>query len=132
MPASVVKSPNRAAVVRAMLADIPLPPGFDSTRLENGTIVSDRYQLGAQVTGAVACGWIHRWAAARKRGDRATARQAVAAMQTSRGWKILQEMKRDGAWTQVLTEYADAMRGDGEWHDRPLEQEVRGGLGRGA
>jgi len=43
MPASVVKSVNRPAVVREMLAGIPLPPGFDAARLEQGSILKDRY-----------------------------------------------------------------------------------------
>jgi hypothetical protein len=129
MPASVVKAANRPEVVRAMLADIPLPPGFDSTKLENGAILKDRYQLGAQVTGAVACEWIDRWDAARKRGDAATEQQAEDAMQTAKHWKILEEMKRDGAWTEVLLDYADAMGGDGLWAGRPLKGDVQEGLG---
>jgi hypothetical protein len=129
MPASVVKSANRPEVVRAMLADIPLPPGFHSTKLENGAILKDRYQLGAQVTGAVACAWIDRWDAARKRGDAATEQKAEDAMQTAKHWKILEEMKRDGAWTEVLLGYANAMRGDGLWAGRPLKGDVQSGLG---
>ena len=131
MPASVVKAAGRGGVVREMLAGIPLPPGFDAAALERGPSVSDRYQVGAQVTGAVACAWFDRWAAARKRGDAATARAAVEAMQTARDWKILQEMEPQGGWSQVLWAYADAMRGDGTWHGRPLVSEIQGGLGCG-
>ena len=109
MPASVVKSANRPAVVREMLADMPLPPGFSATKLERGAILSDRYQLGAQVSGAVACAWFHRWAAARKRGDEATVDESIAAMRTATDWKILDEMKAEGAWTEVLLGYVDAM-----------------------
>ena len=50
-------------------------------------------------------------------------------MQTSRRWKILTEMKRDGAWTEVFVDFADAMKGDGTWFKRPLVKEVRSGLG---
>ncbi|MEA2217853.1 MAG: hypothetical protein QOJ35_479 [Solirubrobacteraceae bacterium] len=131
MPASVVKSANRAPVVEQMLADIPLPPRFDRSPLERRATVSDRYQLGAQVTGAVACAWIDRWAAARKAGDGERVRAAIAAMQTSRRWRILREMAAEGAWSQVLWDYADAMRGDGTWFGRPLQREIRGGLGCG-
>jgi hypothetical protein len=129
MPASVVKSSNRAVVVREMLSDIPVPPGFDPASLENEPTVSDRYQLGARVTGAVACEWFSRWAAARKRGDRVQVQAATDAMQTSHRWKILKEMQPAGAWSQVLWDYADAMRGDGLWYGRPLDREVRPGLG---
>ncbi len=58
MPASVIKLADRATVVREMLADIPLPPGFDAKKLEEGDLLKDRYQLGANVAGAVACAWI--------------------------------------------------------------------------
>lgn len=131
MPASVVKTASRPTVVREMLADMPLPPGFSSSELEDGAILSDRYQLGAQVSGAVACAWIDRWDAARKRGDEATAKRAIAAMQTAKDWKILEEMMSEGTWTQVLLGYADAMRGDGLWAGRPLKGDVKDGLGCG-
>ena len=129
MPASVVKSSNRAAVVRSMLSDIPVPPGFDRAPLEAQPTLSDRYQLGAKVTGAVSCAWVSRWAEARKRGDAGQAQAAIDAMQTSHRWKILKEMRTAGAWSQVLWDYADAMRGDGLWYGRPLEKEIRTGLG---
>jgi hypothetical protein len=132
MPASVVKSANRAAVVAEMLSDIPAPPGFDPASLEIKPTVSDRYQLGAQVTGAVACAWIARWDAARKRGDIAAAQAAVDAMQTSHHWKALDQMQKDGAWPEVLRSYADAMRGDGRGlKGDSLLAEVRSGLGCG-
>jgi hypothetical protein len=129
MPASVVKSANRAAVVKEMLSDIPVPPGFAAAALETQPTVSDRYQLGAKVTGAVACAWFSSWANARTRGDTAGVRAAIAAMQTSHRWKILKEMRAAGAWSEVLWGYADAMRGNGLWYGRPLEKEVRSGLG---
>jgi hypothetical protein len=132
LPASVVKSANRAVVVTQMLADIPVPPGFDAASLESEPTVSDRYQLGAKVTGAVACEWIARWDAARKRGDTAAARAALDAMQTSHRWKVLDEMRKDGAWPEVLVGYADAMRGDGRGlTGASLAAEVRFGLGCG-
>ena len=132
MPASVVKSGNRAVVVTQMLSDIPVPPGFDPASLEIKPTVSDRYQLGAQVTGAVACGWIARWDAARKRGDTAAAQAAVDAMQTSHRWKVLGQMERDGAWPEVLRSFADAMRGDGHGPGGgSLLAEVRSALGCG-
>jgi len=50
-------------------------------------------------------------------------------MQTAKTWKILQEMKSQGAWTEVLLGYADAMRGDGRWYGRPLKGDANSGLG---
>jgi hypothetical protein len=40
-------------------------------------------------------------------------------------------MRRQGAWSQIFWDYADAMRGDGTWYGRPLKREIRGGLGCG-
>ena len=108
MPASVVKPASRAEVAQQMLADIPLPSGFDSAALESGDALRDRYQLGAQVTGAIACSWIGQWVAAREAGDIAKVRQATGAMATSRRWSILLEMKKEGAYPEVLWQYADA------------------------
>jgi hypothetical protein len=109
MPTSVVKPASRAEVAQQMLADIPLPPGFDATALGSGDALRDRYQLGAQLTGAVACAWIGQWVAAREAGDNAKVRQAIGAMATSHRWSILQEMRKDGAYPEAIWQYADAM-----------------------
>ncbi len=109
MPPSVVQPTDRAATVDTMLEDVPLPPSIDVASLENDESVLSRYQLGARVTGAVACAWLDRWVKATDSGDRADAQEAGDAMATSRQWAILQEMTKEGAWSQVLWEYADAI-----------------------
>lgn len=109
MPASVVKPSARDEVVDQMLADLPLPDGFDRTALRQGASVQDRYQLGAKVAGSVACRWIERWIGALTAGDAQSAQQAVDAMATSRRWAILIEMDADGAYPKALWELADAM-----------------------
>ena len=91
MPESVVKPTSQADVIENMLAGIPLPPGLDRRSIPTTDAVRDRYQLGAQVTGTVACAWIDRWVGARRVGDEAAAREAVDAMSTSRTWPVLQE-----------------------------------------
>jgi hypothetical protein len=110
MPASTVRPDGRAVVVDAMLADIPLPEGFDVATLRAGEgLVNDRYQLGAEVTGAVACAWIGSWIDARKARDEAAIRKSVTAMARSHNWAILTEMDVPGDYPEVLWEYADAM-----------------------
>jgi hypothetical protein len=109
MPPSVVKSADSTATIRAMLKGIPLPPGFSAARIRGERLVHDRYQLGAAVTGTVACMWIADWNRARAAGDKAMVRRAIAAMATSPHWPILHEMAREGAWPQVLISYAKAM-----------------------
>ena len=110
MPASVIRTGQRAAVVDTMLEDVPLPPGFDRRPLQSATTVSDRYQLGAKVTGAVACAWIDVWAHAREQGDAATVSKAIAAMDTAARWKVLDEMASQGAFPDLVRHYAESMR----------------------
>lgn len=110
MPETVVKPVGRSKVVLAMLEGVPLPPRFDIVRLlrEGDAMVLDRYQLGAQVAGAVACAWLDRWVAARRAGDGAARRQAVGALSTSHDWRVLHDMRAEGDYPRVLWEYADA------------------------
>lgn len=128
MPASVVKAADSRTTVRRMLAGIPLPPGFDAARIRGVRLVHDRYQLGAAVTGTVACMWVADWSRARARGDTAMVKRAIAAMATAPHWPILHQMAHQGAWPQVLIGYARAM-GKGTWFGRPLAGDVNSGLG---
>lgn len=105
---------QRPAVVDGMLADIPLPPGFDAQAVRAPTpAVPGPYHVGADVTGAVACGWIDSWVAARAAGDSAAVQAAVDAMATAHDWDVLVEMEAQGDWPGVLWEYADALPTDG-------------------
>jgi hypothetical protein len=113
MPDNVVKPASRADVVGEMLASVPQPDGFDAVALRNGDEIRDRYQLGAQVAGAVACAWIGQWVDARRVGDESGAQQAVTAMATSHRWPILLEMNEEGDYPEVLWDLADAMATDG-------------------
>ena len=102
MPPSVVRPDARAATVEQMLRGIPLPPEFDLAALQDESSVLDRYQLGAKVTGAVACDWLDRWVAATDAGEEAAAQVAVEAMATSPHWPILRQMADEGGWSSVL------------------------------
>jgi hypothetical protein len=110
MPPSVVKSADSSQVVHQMLKGIPLPPRFDASRIRGSQLVQNRYDLGAAVTGTVACMWIGDWKRARQAGDDATVDRAIAAMATAPHWPVLHQMARQGAWPQVLISYARAMR----------------------
>jgi hypothetical protein len=114
MPADAVTPAQHSGAVDAMLAGLPLPPGFDRDALRaSHSTTRDRYQLGAAVAGAVACGWIADWVRATAAGDGAAAGRAADALATSRGWPILREMTAAGDYPKVLWQYADAVRGDG-------------------
>ena len=112
MPGNTIKSDQRAAVVDEMLTDIPVHPKVDIEKLKTQHTVSDRYQLGAQVTGAVTCAWIEQWVEAKKNGNADKQREAEGAMEGSPEWNILIEMESQGGWSEVVWDYADAMNGD--------------------
>ena len=109
MPESVVKPDIRAASVDEMLADIPVHPSVDVEKLKASELVTDRYQLGAKVTGAVACAWIGQWVDATSKGNEGRAQEAIEAMASSHNWAILIEMDQEGDWPEVMWELADAM-----------------------
>lgn len=113
MPESVVKPAGQAETVDEMLTGIPLPPGFDPESIPTSDAVRDRYQLGALVSGTVACAWIDRWVAARRAGDETVAREAADAMATATTWPVLQEMNEEGDYPEVVWELAAAMETNG-------------------
>ena len=119
MPAKVVKAADHDATVREMLKGIPTPTTFKPSRVRDEGLTTNRYQVGAAVTGTVACLWFRQWGQARRTGDRAAALEAEKAMATSRRWAILREMDEDGDYPEVIWELAAAMpRGYWEWAGR--------------
>jgi hypothetical protein len=128
MPASVIKTPDRASTITQMLQGVSVPPGFDPSDIRGADLTKDRYQLGAAVTGTVACRWFKRWAGARAAGDRGKEREAEAALATAKDWPVLREMQKQGGYPDVLIEYAAAMP-KGTWYGRPLTGDVNSGLG---
>jgi hypothetical protein len=134
LPESAVSPEGLAGTVQTMLADVPIPPGLDPHALAPaGDVVRDRYHLGADVTGAVACAWISRWVDATARGDTAAGQEAVEAMATSRQWDILQEMEPQGGWSEEVWEMSAAIAGDGTVDrgrpDIPVAEEYVSSLG---
>lgn len=113
LPAGAVLPSERIAAANEMVADIPVPTGLEFEGLATDEVVlTTRYHLGAEVTGAVACGWIGSWVAAREAGDELAAKAAVDAMATSHDWAVLAEMNEEGDWPEVVWELADAMPTD--------------------
>jgi hypothetical protein len=132
LPDSSVAPRERPAEVDRMLADIPQPPGFDAAGLRRSDAAVDRYQLGAKVAGSVACGWIDRWVQAGRTGDEGAEREAVDAMNSSRNWRVLNEMNPDGDYPEVLWQYADAMASGGTiegGRSMSVEESAPDGLG---
>jgi hypothetical protein len=114
MPAKVVKAADHDAAVREMLKGIPVPASFKPSRVPDEGLTTNRYQVGAAVTGTVSCLWFRQWGEARRTGDRGAAAAAEKAMATSKRWPILHEMAKDGAYPEVVWQLAAAMP-SGEW-----------------
>jgi hypothetical protein len=114
MPAKVVKAADHDAAVREMLKGIPVPSTFKPSRVPDEGLTTDRYQVGAAVTGTVSCLWFRQWGEARRSGDGAKEIEAEKAMATSRHWAILREMAKDGAYPEVVWELAAEMP-SGHW-----------------
>jgi hypothetical protein len=99
---SKIIGPDRIRDAAAtVLADIPLPPNFDTAALDN-LGVNDQYQFSAGVTSRVGCAWIAELERARTAGDDAAAARAADALRGSHQWKALKEMKDEGDWPEVF------------------------------
>ncbi len=109
-PSNSVTSQTQEEVIVEMLADIPQPSDFDSSRLAATGV---RYQVGAYVAGSVACAWIDQWVQAIEADDTERVREAADAMATSHQWAILLEMEPEGGYAQVVWEFADAITTSG-------------------
>ncbi|MEV0155115.1 hypothetical protein AB0H57_15415 [Micromonospora sp. NPDC050686] len=106
LPAEIVTPERIEERAATVLADVPLPPGFDTAALtELG--VNDAYQFGAQVTARVGCGWIAEWLRAKKAGDDAALKRATDALRSSHHWKVLHQMNEAGDYPEVFWETAD-------------------------
>ncbi|MGH2973298.1 MAG: hypothetical protein ACRDLL_00305 [Solirubrobacterales bacterium] len=119
MPAKVVKAADHDVAVREMLKGIPVPAGFKASRIPDEGLTTNRYQVGAAVTGIVSCLWFRQWGEARRAGDGKAAAEAEKAMATAKSWPILQEMAKDGAYPETVWELAKEMpSGHWEWYGR--------------
>jgi hypothetical protein len=129
MPAKVVKAAEHEATVQEMLEGIPVPDSFDPSRIPDEGLTTNRYQVGAQVTSTVSCLWFLQWTDARRSGDRGAELEAEQAMATSRRWRILHEMAKEGAYPETIWELAAEMP-SGVWeragHRHPLLPRAEG------
>jgi hypothetical protein len=129
MPAKVVKAADHEAAVREMLKGIPVPSTFKPSRVPNEGLTTERYQVGAKMTATVSCLWFLQWAEARRAGDHGAKLEAEKAMATSKHWRILREMAKEGAYPNTIWQLAAEMpSGVWEWHghQRPLLPRAEG------
>lgn len=106
LPPEIVTPGRVEAEAAKVLADVPLPPGFDTAQLA-GIGTNDSYQFGAQVTSRVGCAWIAEWLRAREAGDDAALQRAADALRSSHNWRVLHQMNDSGDWPEVFWEIAD-------------------------
>jgi hypothetical protein len=128
LPASVIKAADHPSAVAEMLKGVSVPAGFDPAKIPDAGLSTDRYQLGAAVTGSVACSWFRQWGEDRSQGDSAGVAEAEAALAGAKNWPVMREMESEGGYPQILNEYASAMP-SGQWYGRSLLGAVDGGLG---
>lgn len=107
LPDRFVTTAERPAEVAEILGAMgtELPPGYDGPPLTSDE--PDRYHLGADLAGGMACAWLDEFAAAKRSGDAARIEAAVAALLESKEWPILLEMDERGDYPEVVWEYAD-------------------------
>lgn len=112
MPPEVVTPGKVRTRVREVLADVPIPPGFDvaAVRVDGA---NDPYQFGAAVTGRVTCAWIVEHIRADKAGDEAATERAAAALRSSTRWRALDQMVGEGAYPEVLRQIAGQVAAGG-------------------
>jgi hypothetical protein len=127
MPQRVVKAADYGTEVREMLQGLPLPLGFDPSRIPDRAVTTNRYSVGRAVGGAVACGWFARWFDARATRDAASAQEARGILLRSGSWPVFQRISDEGSYPQLVVELAEALP-SGLWgHDRPIRQIVNNG-----
>jgi hypothetical protein len=127
MPPRVVKAAEYGAEVGKMLRGIPAPAGFDASRIPDRSVTTNRYSVGKAVGGAVACEWFGRWFEARGDQDLRAAREARHVLLDSGSWPVFRRIANEGAYPQLVVEFAEALP-SGHWgHGRPLRQVINNG-----
>lgn len=112
LPDEIVTPERVTERATTMLVDVPLPPGFDTSAL-NDLGTNDPYQFGAKVTSRIGCGWIAEWLRAKEAGDDAARQRAADALRSSHKWKVLHEMNDEGDWPEMFWETADKVAAGG-------------------
>lgn len=133
LPESFVTSDERDATVGEILDEIDavtdgplLPEGVARSSISSDQV--DSYQLGAEVTGQVACAWFGEYAAATQAGAQGRADRAVEVLAGSHDWPVLHRMNESGDYPEVLWGLAEQLD-TGElpdWYADGLGCPVRG------
>ncbi|WP_395657191.1 hypothetical protein [Nocardioides sp.] len=113
LPDGFVSNAERSSQIDAILDGIEakagtlLPAGVPRASITSDQ--SDPYQLGAEVTGQVACAWVGQFAEAKRTGDEFALQEAVGVMETAYRWPVLDEMNDRGDWPEWIWSMVDDM-----------------------
>lgn len=105
VPADVVTPFNRHEAVTHLLQGVDAPDGFTAADVEI-TGFNDAYQSAATVAGSVGCAWLDVYAD----GGPAARQRALAALDDSSDWPLLQGMADRGDYPEVFWGLADQLR----------------------
>ncbi|TDE01046.1 hypothetical protein [Jiangella asiatica] len=90
LPQDVVRPADTQAVLAELLADIPLPDGYEITP-PAGAVT--RHQLVHNVEREAVCAWVTEWVRAADAGDQAAVDVAATALGGARDWAVQDEVE---------------------------------------
>jgi hypothetical protein len=133
LPDDIISASDQSATVAALLEDVPLPDGFDTEALNDGS-TNSRYQFIAKVSSAVTCAWLDQWFTGQESADLTIQDQAATAMATSTDWAMLKEIAAQGGWANEVWQHAEAINGGegvltGAGPQPPSREEANSALG---
>lgn len=115
LPPEVITQGRVREATARILADVPIPPGFDaaSIKVEGANYV---YRFSEKVTDQIICSWIGEWVRADAAADGAAVRKAAAALRSSRNWRVLNDLEKESLRPESVWGYADKVA-DGKLPD---------------
>lgn len=120
-----------------ILADVPIPAGFNAAEtLQNVESATER-QLSLKLIGGVQCIWIGKWLSARRHGDRAEMTKIRTKLEGYRSWKHIPSWRipEQGTRSYMGDMYIDSLKHGGAMDigipgkTRDVSKDYKGGLG---
>lgn len=105
LPDEAILDDERAAAIDEALTGIPLPSSLPRADILSTGLT--RYEVVADVTGAVTCAWIDQYEAALAAADTSSAAAAQQALGSAHNWPALKQIADEGGWSDAIWQYAD-------------------------
>jgi hypothetical protein len=103
LPQAVVTPGEVRREAAVILADVPMPPGFDLSALRPEGINSPDLFRG-RILRKVGCQWLLEWKRADQAGDAPAAETATAALRGATGWKFVKAEPGGSGWPHQIRE----------------------------